>query len=99
MKGYYKVELRPCECGNDYLQKHMLDEVSCNKCENLSQTVEAWNTRETFDKAIDALFDVFNCTDERFTEATSIDAIEELTGLTWSEALEIYKQRQEGKHD
>ncbi len=116
MKGYYKVELRPCECGgttqisSDGGCKHFT--VFCTSCDKRSinyewgeeskiRAVDDWNTRPAFDKAIDALIGlILLCeVDAKYSFISHWHKVTRLTRLQMPEALEIYKQRQEGKHD
>lgn len=103
MKGYFKGELRTCECGG---AAGTINPVVCRTCGNKSLTIESWNTRPAFDKAIDALIELTLglCDDCIIHESEckfcydggmGRKTVKDTTGLTWAEALEIYKQRQE----
>ncbi len=110
--GYFKGELRACECENGFRigvqkERHASDytewwvECGCGRrgvsASREAEAIANYNHRPTFDKAIDALI--------RFGESLEYEAnpkflygeICDLTGLTEEEALEIYHERREGK--
>jgi len=99
MKGYYKGELRPCECGEGfgvgYHDVVICDAKRCLKSTLGEQAKDLWNNRPMFDKAIDALIRAIITRpfyDDR--EESEFWVITDITGLSKAEAVEIYKQRQ-----
>jgi hypothetical protein len=104
--GYYKDELRPCpNCNNkaELIQgrAYCLNENCGCGC----MFPDEWNNRPAFDKAIDALMDIWQDTTKcslgwgMRSYRTHVEKnVTARTGLAWEEALEVYKQRQVDKH-